>query len=65
MTVLGMAGAFLLVLAVIFLFGNLWFHLVEAVLGWIKGKFARRGEPPAWHVLPPDEGDEKDGRPRR
>ena len=65
MTVLGMAGAFLLVLAVIFLFGNLWFHLVEAVLGWIKGKFARRGEPPAWHVLPPDKGDEKDGRPRR
>ena len=50
-------GALLLLLVAVFLFGNLWFHLVEAMLGRIKGLFARRWEPPAWHPLPPEETD--------
>lgn len=28
----GEIGAFLLLLAAVFLFGNLWFHLIEAIL---------------------------------
>ena len=61
---LGMIGAFLLALVVIFIFGNLWFHLVEALLGWVKRRFARRGEPPAWHTLPPEEQGGAGGEPR-
>lgn len=52
---LGALGAFALVLVVIFLFGQLWFHLVEAILSRIKRLFSRRREPPAWHPLPPEE----------
>ena len=50
----GEIGAVLLVLIAVFAFGNLWFHLVEALLGRIKGLFPRRGDPPAWHPLPED-----------
>lgn len=49
---LGEIGAFLLLLAAVFLFGNLWFHLIEAILGQIKRLFTRRKKPPAWHTLP-------------
>ena len=52
-------GAFLLVLVAVLIFGNLWFHLIEAILGQIKKLFTRRKEPPAWHTLPPDEEDGK------
>lgn len=52
---LGALGAFALVLVVVFLFGQLWFHLVEAILGRLRRLLSRRREPPAWHPLPPDE----------
>lgn len=52
---LGALGAFALVLVVVFLFGQLWFHLVETILSRIKRLFFRRREPPAWHPLPPEE----------
>lgn len=55
---LGAIGAFLIVLVVVFAFGNLWFHLVEGVLGRIKSLFTRRKDPPAWHLLPPEEQDD-------
>ena len=55
---LGAIGAFLIVLVVVFAFGNLWFHLVEWVLGRIKGLFTCRKDPPAWHPLPPEEQDD-------
>ena len=51
----------MLLLVVVFVFGNLWFHFVEAILNRIKRLFTRRKEPPAWHTLPPDEEDRKDG----
>ncbi len=51
---LGEIGAFLLVLVIVFIFGNLWFHLIETILRQIKKRLARRREPPAWHPLPPD-----------
>ena len=55
----GEMGALLLLLVVVFVFGNLWFHFVEAILNRIKRMFTRRKEPPAWHTLPPDEEDGK------
>ena len=58
---LGEIGAFLLVVAAVFISGNLWFQFVEAVLSRIKKLFTRRKQPPAWHTLPPDEEDRKDG----
>ena len=57
----GEIGDFLLVLVAVFLFGNLWFHFVETILNRIKKLFTRRKEPPAWHTLPPDEEDRKNG----
>ena len=50
----GAIGAFLLVLIAVFLFGNLWFHFVEFLLGRIKRLFSGQKDPPAWHPLPPD-----------
>ena len=51
------AAAFLAVLIVVFVFGNLWFHLVEALLRQIKRRLPRRREPPAWHPFPTDDED--------
>lgn len=56
---LGTIGAFLVVLLLVFVVGNLWFHLVEGVLERIKGLFRGRKEPPAWHPLPPKQEDDK------
>ena len=58
---LGEIEAFLLFLVTVFIFGNLWFHFVEAILSRIKNLFTRGKNPPAWHTLPPDEEDRKDG----
>ena len=55
----GEMGALLLLLVAVFVFGNLWFHFVEAILNRIKRLFTRRKEPPARHTLPPDKEDRK------
>ena len=55
----GEIGAFLLFLAAVLIFGNLWFHFIETILSRIKKLFTRRKEPPAWHTLPQDEEDGK------
>ena len=60
---LGAVGTFLLVLIVVFVIGNLWFHFVESLLERIKHLLTSRRDPPAWHPLPPDEGDSGDGPP--
>ena len=60
----GEIGAILLFLLVVFIFGNLWFHFIEAILRRIKKLFTRRQKPPAWHTLPPDEEDKNDGYKR-
>lgn len=54
---LGSMGAFLLVLVVVFIVGNVWFHLVESLLDQIKSLFTRHRKPPAWHPLPPEPED--------
>ena len=56
-------GALFLALVVIFAFGNLWFHLVEAVLDRIRRSLPRRRNPLAWHPLPPEEPDRTDENP--
>ena len=58
---LGEMGVLLLVLVAICIFGNLWFHLIEAILKWIKKQLTRHREPPAWHTLPSDEEDRGNG----
>ena len=55
----GEIGAFLLFLVVVFVFGNLWFHVTETIVRWIKKLFVHRKKPPTWHTLPPDEEDRK------
>ena len=50
----GETGAFLLFLAGVFVFGNLWFRFIEAILKRLKKLFSRHREPPPWHPLPPD-----------
>ena len=57
---LGAVGAFLLVLIVVFVIGNLWFHFVGSLLGRIKRLLTSRRDPPAWHPLPPDEEKSRD-----
>ncbi len=57
---LGEIGAFLLVMVIVFVMGQVWFHLVESVLEGIRRRFFRSKEPPAWHPLPEDNDEKKD-----
>lgn len=57
---LGAIGAFLAVLIVVFVMGNLWFHFVESLLARIKRLLTRRSDPSAWHPLPPDQEEPRD-----
>lgn len=52
-------GAIILVLLIIVIVGNLWFHFVEAILERIRRLFCRKKEPPAWHPLPPEQEDDE------
>ncbi len=57
-------GAVLVVLAVVFIVGNCWFHIVEAVLRRIKRIFMRDSDGQVWHTLPKDwEDGDKKGEP--
>ena len=53
----GEMGAFLLLLMIVFIFGNLWFHFIETILRRIKKLFTRYKKTSAWHPLPPDKED--------
>ena len=53
-------GTVVLVLLVIVILGNLWFHFVEAILERIRRLFHRKEEPPAWHPLPPEQENRED-----
>lgn len=44
-------GMWLLVLTVILIFGQMWFHLVEGLLSRIKSLLSRHKKPPAWHTF--------------
>ena len=53
-------GTIVLVLLVIVILGNLWFHFVEAILERIRRLFHRKKEPPAWHPLPREQENRED-----
>ncbi len=53
-------GVILLVLVVIFVFGQLWFHFVETLLRWLKKLFVRHKEPSKWHPLPVEQEENSD-----
>ena len=53
----GEIGAILLFLLVVFIFGNLWFHFIEAILRRIKKIFMGDEKPSAWHAFPTDEDE--------
>ena len=54
---IGMWG---LVLTVIFIFGQVWFHLMEGVLSRIKSLLNRNKEQPVWHTFE-ETGGKKSG----
>ena len=60
----GALGAVLLVLVVVFVLGNLWFHLVESLLCGMKRLLLRDQEPQAWHPLPPEPEEKNDLDPK-
>lgn len=57
---LGEIGGILLALVSVMILGNLWFHLVEWALGRIKRLFLRKKDPPAWHLLLPEQKENDD-----
>ena len=60
-------GVWLVVLAVVFAVGNLWFHAAESILDRIRRLLTRHREPPPWHPLAPeaeDSGEKESDRPR-
>jgi len=44
-------GMWVLFLVVIFIFAQVWFHLVEGILARIKSLLNRHKEPPVWHTF--------------
>ena len=54
---IGGKGASLLSLMMVFLFGNLCFHFIEAVPRRIKTRFARYQKAAARHPPPPRQGE--------
>ena len=55
----GAIGAFLVVLVLVFVVGELWFHLADGLLERIKDLFRSRKEPTAWHPLPPEQEEDE------
>lgn len=43
--------SFVLFIIIIFLFANIWFHLIESILSIIKGLFFRNKKNEVWHTL--------------
>lgn len=46
-------GTFLMLLVIVFIVGNLWFHFVESILRQINKLFTRHSKSSAWHPLSP------------
>lgn len=52
-------GMWCLALTVLFIFGRVWFHLVEGLLARIKSLLTRRKKPPVWHTFEETDDQEK------
>lgn len=53
-------GMWVLVLTVIFIFGQVWFHLVEGLLTKVKSLLNRNKKPTGWHTFE-ETGGKKSG----
>ena len=56
---LGAVGAFLVVLVAVFVFGRLWFALVETAKDAVARRFFS-GKREPWHPLPPEQEEPHD-----
>lgn len=56
----GEIGAVLVVLVIVFVVGNSWFHFVEAVWGQLKKWLSKNKKPTVWHTLPPEQQGESE-----
>lgn len=61
----GEIRAILLLLVVVVIFSNLWFHFIETILRQTKKLFTRHQKTPAWHTLTTDEEDRKNNGYKR
>lgn len=52
-------GMWFLALTVLFLFGRVWFYLVEGVLARIKSLLNRHKESPVWHTFEETDKEKK------
>lgn len=52
-------GMWCLVLSALFIFGRVWFHLVEGLLFGIKSLLNRHKKPPVWHTFEETDGKKK------
>ena len=52
-------GIWFLVLSVLFIFGQLWFHLVEGLLAKIRSLLNRNKESPVWHTFEETDDDKR------
>ena len=53
-------GMWVLILIVIFIFGRMWFHLVEGLLAKLKSLLNRHKEPPVWHTFEETGGEKSE-----
>lgn len=52
-------GMWCLALTVLFIFGRVWFHLVERFLDGIKSLLSRHKKPSVWHTFEEPDGEKK------
>ena len=52
-------GMWVLILVVIFIFGRVWFHLVEGLLAKIRSLLNRNKESPVWHTFEETDNDKR------
>lgn len=52
-------GAVLLFMVILFIFGNIWFNIVESILNKIKRMFIKNEKTINWHNFPDDEKNKK------
>lgn len=55
-------GMWLLLLIVMFIFGRMWFHLVEGLLSKLKSLLGRHRDPPVWHTFEEADSEQSGSR---
>lgn len=55
-------GMWFLILVVIFIFGQVWFHLIEGLLAKLKSLLNRHKEPLVWHAFEETDREKSENR---